>query len=165
MIKKTFLTTKDDLVSFHKALNYKYRVPLVCVFTIIISILTAALKWDVSTFLLGLGFVVVWAILLAVTPYIIAKKALKQNVGFQHNMSFEISDEGMKQETYNSNVFLKWGDAYNYFENKKTFAIFIQQQAAFVIPKRIFSEEEIKEVSQLLKDKIIPPKKKNNRKK
>ena len=170
VIKKTFLTTKDDLVLFYKAVNYKYRVPVICLFIIIISILTMALKWDVSIFLLSLGMslvIVAGVIILAFSPYTNAKKTLEQNVLFQHDISIELSNEGMKRDSYNFNIFLKWEDVYCYFESKKTFAIFISQEMGYVIPKRIFSEEEVKEVSQLLKDKIIPPqkKKKNNKQK
>jgi hypothetical protein len=159
IIKKTFLTTKDDLVSYHKAIIYKNQVPLICLIIIVISILSIVL--NVGSIALG-GFAVVGiiTILLAISPYANAKKTLKQNVFFQHDISVELSKEGMKQDTYNSNVFLKWEDAYNYFESKKNFVIFISEQTSYVIPKRIFSEEEIKEVSQLLKDNIIPPKKK-----
>ena len=158
-IKKTFLTTKDDLVSFYKAMIYKKQVPMLCLIIIIISILAIVLNIG-SIALGGFGVVGMIIILLAISPYTNAKKLLKQNVFFQHDISVELSEEGMKQDTYNSNVFLKWEDAYNYFESKKNFAVFISEQTAYVIPKRIFSEEEIKQISQLLKDNIIPPKKK-----
>ena len=57
MIKKTFLTTKDDLVSYHKSMIYKNGVPLICLIIIVISILSMVLRVG-SIALYGYGVVV-----------------------------------------------------------------------------------------------------------
>ena len=166
MITKKFLTTKDDIASYYKTIFVKNSVAP-SLFIIMLFVVVGIFKlMNVSGELKMFAIFIVPIVTIAtivITPYSIAKKMLAQNVFLKHDIFVELSEDGMKQEIYNSNSFLKWTDAYNYFESKKIFAIFISEQQAYIVPKRIFARDEIENISKILKDSIILPK--NNKKK
>ena len=167
MIKKKYLTTKGDIVNHYRAALIKRNV-IPIIFILILLITVAAVKvMDMnggSKIFMFILIPIVAIFTIIHTPYSLAKKILKQNVFFQHDISIEISSEGLRQEAYNSNMFLKWSEAHNYFESKKNFAILISEQQACIIPKRIFTFDEITTISKILKGNITPPKNSQNKK-
>ena len=158
MIKKNYIITKDDLVAYYRVAVVKGNT-IPCIFIIVLSI--SHLISKVTDTSVGVNIFIVILMLLAATyaliksPYAIAEKVLKQTVAFQHDIFVEFSEQGFKQEVYNSNSFLKWSDAFKYFESKKTFAIFLTEQQVYIIPKRFFTTDEIAAISKLLKDNVI----------
>ena len=166
MITKKFLTTKEDIVSYYKtALMKNNTSPIIFIIVLLITVsISKVMNMDSEIKILIIIIMPIIAIVAIISsPYSIAKKLFKQNVFFQHDIFIELSEDGMKQDVYNSNSFLKWTDAYKYFESKKIFAVFISEQQAYIIPKRIFTENEIATVSRILRNNITPPK--NSRKK
>ena len=161
-ITKTFLTTRDDIIKFYfgnRRFNLGIPYMLLAAMIVITGIAQTFAAPDYGTIL----FIVVGATVLSVftiSPYVMSKKIITQNVFFQHDITVDISPEGIRQDAYNSTAFFKWDEAFDFFENKHTIAVFISQYQAYILPKRVFAEEELTAVSQLLRGSIVSKRKK-----
>jgi len=161
-IEKVFLTTKDDLVGFYRGW---YRFNHGVLYTLIFAALTivGAIRFftDAGSENLLLAFIGIAGIaFFAWSPYNMSKKMITQNAFFKKDITIHVSPEGLKQETCSSNVFLKWEEAFDFFESKNTIAIYISQAQAYVLPKRVFTADETAEISSIIRSSIIPKSKK-----
>jgi hypothetical protein len=165
-IKKTFQYTQKDLQAFYNVLIYKRTILPLCSIiplVLIVGFLIAPIFHENSSAAhyvsLGIVFsIVITSIMLVFSPKESAKKTLEQNIFFKHEVSVEFSAEGFKDDCHGASAFIKWEDVYNYFEDKKTFAVFVSEENGYIIPKRLFSETETVEISALLKERIVTPK-------
>ena len=82
------------------------------------------------------------------------KISYKKSKVYSHPMHFELSDKGVSGESFIGHYFVKWS-AYDDFKwGKDLCLLFITKTSRQIIPLRIFTDDQKKELKQLLSQHI-----------
>lgn len=93
---------------------------------------------------------------LLLTPlsfYSNSKRQMLSNPIFKHKITYTFSDKGMDVSQYVNSSSLSWDDIIMVSENKKSLLFYINNEQAFILPKRMIeSAEELEELKKLITD-------------
>ncbi len=157
MIQKRFTVIKKDLVQYgYLALQAKYTLTLlfgVSVFMVAVLVDSVGENSFASSDIIFLLPVVLFFVFLFM-PYILAKKTITQNTFFKDEFEISVDEEEFRISTTKTHSAMPLKDAHGYREDKRVIALYIMQNQAFLIPKRIFTNEELKEISELLRKNV-----------
>lgn len=96
---------------------------------------------------------------LVLTPlslYSNAKRQMLSNPIFKHSITYTFTDEGMDISQYVNSTTLKWDMIKKVRETSKSLLFYINEEQAFILPKRMIeSIEEFEELKKLILDKAI----------
>ncbi|MCD7971435.1 MAG: YcxB family protein [Candidatus Azobacteroides sp.] len=164
MIIKTTEITQNDIfrlrIIYFRVYKLKYLFGAAILF-VLFNLVAFALKGED---LLGkeffiftlLSFALILCLpLLIGLYYYVAGRVKKETVVFQHPLTYIFTETDLQISGYKTNTTSDWSDFYNYMEDKNAFYLFISSVQAYIIPKRYFSNEEIKNVRNLLEKNVI----------
>lgn len=162
MIKKNFKFIKSDLVAYYKNnVIWQFLLPIVTaaallgVFVLVSDVMLFGFRYYQINYLIPVAaFAVAFA-----SPHLTAKNVLSQNVFFKNEIEYIFEDNKIICNSYNSTSTIMFSDLYRFYESKKIFALFLSQNEAFIIPKRILSKDEITGISKVLHSNVKKRKK------
>lgn len=96
-------------------------------------------------------------IYLGLTPlslYSNAKRQMLSNPIFKHNITYTFTNKGMDISQYVNSSNLTWDKIKRVRETSKSFLFYINDEQAFILPKRMIeTEEETKQLKSLIRKK------------
>lgn len=109
-------------------------------------------------------FIVLIMILLPIEIEVICKRMAKTDkVTLGVEQEITINNEGIICESINSKSKYEWPLMYKAYENKKYFLIFVNMQQAVIVPKRNLEIQQIEQLRELIKHKILSKNKLKNK--
>jgi len=156
--------TRQDYLEFNKFVFLKeriYRSSKIAIFFIFIWIILLNYKqpFDLTEIIIELiCFTAIWGLMILLIYWFTFNK-LKNMPDSDGEILGEkiyiISEEGLKQISVNSETFTKWIGFKFYAETDKYIFLFVDKIAAYIIPKRIFKDQnELLEFTDIVKSKI-----------
>jgi uncharacterized membrane protein len=75
---------------------------------------------------------------------------------FKHDVTAEISDQGIHLVTQFSDSQIKWNGFVRFLESKNIFMVFMARWSFLILPKRAFSAGEADEFRAILQRNVVP---------
>ncbi len=98
---------------------------------------------DTFVSLVLLMLVVVYVIITPLNMLSQSKRQVMSNPVFKNPIEYQISQEGIEVQQYTGVVQLDWSQIYQIRKTPYDILIYVNEQQAFVLPKKIMSEEEL----------------------
>jgi YcxB-like protein len=145
---ETVLTAKDLSVAFAKISMFRYRWWYLAGAVLLIVIAWAWSHASIHDLLPFLIFTAVFQVLLFLGPFLLARRRLAAMS--DRKTEYHIDTEKISITMTDCNVTFRWDRMLRFSEEPAMFLVWLGPYAVQVIPKRIFSLEEVKKLRQIL---------------
>ena len=162
-MKISFEATRTDFLNYNKYMYRKKRLKrslaislvFVIIWTIILNTKEPNILSIVIEFFVFSAFWAVYYLIVYTIHFHRIKKMPDKNGSILGHKTYIIEEDGLKEIAEMSESFTKWVGIKNIDETKDYIYIFVDKIAAFVIPKRCFSNEsECQNFTNEIKSKI-----------
>lgn len=99
---------------------------------------------------------VLWLALLWVTPYLWARSQLRGSPSARSAITMSISEDGVHMRSQYVDSRFAWPTFVRCVEEERVFALFTSPKTAIPIPKRAFTKDQLEELRELVRRKIVP---------
>lgn len=142
---------RKDFLEFNKYVLFRSRLKrtfIISTIFILLSILILNFNKPLDLILIGIEliiFCIAWSILLFILYQLNfqrIKKLPDTNGSILGQKTYILQDDGLKEITETSETLTKWNGIKKIIETEEYIYVFVDKIAAYVIPKRYFSEEK-----------------------
>lgn len=161
---------ENDIVEFQKAHYSKsvkpgLRYTLIAIIAVLFVInliidIQNGYYYSLTGALLGIILIVLLSTPLAF--HLSAKKSLKTNKMLMATHTYTLNEESISSVSETSSMNSKWSDMYDFRESRNHFLFYISNNQAFLIPKRLFNNNEELSFVRKCTEKIQKPQKSFN---
>ena len=104
--------------------------------------------WDIS------GFVGIMLVLYGPSQDLAASKQYIEEPGFQCPVTMHFSEENVRVESETINSEVSWNSFTHCVASESLFLLYLSRKRFFIIPKRVFTADQVAEFCQLLQKKV-----------
>jgi|HubBroStandDraft_6_1064221.scaffolds.fasta_scaffold138088_4 hypothetical protein len=110
---------------------------------------------DTSFDLGGIAFGVAWLTWMLLAPRFFSKRQFRNNPMAQSPITVDISEAGFRFHNAHADSNVAWSAYVGWEESKSVFVIMPQPRIYVTIPKRAFTEEQVREFREILRRNIV----------